>query len=50
MGEDSVISTGQEIIEDQAYEHDQGSSAPAHPTVPAFAIEVIDIDGICGVY
>jgi hypothetical protein len=44
MGEESIISVDQ----DQASEHDPGSQIPVES--PVIAIEIIDIDGICGVY
>ncbi|WP_269078267.1 hypothetical protein [Ferrimicrobium acidiphilum] len=44
MGEESIIGAAQ----DQACEHDPDSQIPVES--PTIAIEIIDIDGICGVY
>ncbi len=48
MGEESAISGVQKIAQDQAGNGDPGSQAPVES--PDIAIEIIDIDGICGVY
>jgi hypothetical protein len=48
MGEESIISNVQKIAHDRVSENDPGSQTPVES--PAIAIEIIDIDGICGVY